>query len=253
MKTLIILAFILIALLTVLSNGQTSNIAYNAGTTIDVGAGADICADAIIINGTYTGGGTICSGALPVSLSSFTFGIVNKRDVMLSWVTEWEVNNSGFDIERKKSGNEGIWQKTGFVTGSGTTNEPKMYSYKDEKLSAGKYEYRLKQVDFNGGYEYFSLADAVDISPPKNFELGQNYPNPGNPKSKINFELPVEGRVTIKIYDITGREVITLLDEIRKADYYTIEFNGINLASGVYFYRIESGIYKDTKKMILVK
>ena len=124
-------------------------------------------------------------------------------------------------------------------------------------MKAGNYQYRLKQIDFNGNYEYFSLESDVSINPPGNFEMSQNYPNPSNPNSKINFEMPVNGRVTIKVYDITGREVITLLDENREADYYTIEFNGSNVASGVYFYRIlaegEGKSFTKTLKMILIK
>ncbi len=236
-----------------------SQILYNPGSIIDVGSGADVCADDIIINGTYSGTGTICTGALPVSLSSFTSS-VNKRDVTLMWVTEWELNNSGFDIERReviKPGETSVWQKITFIEGHGTSNVSNGYLYKNEKLKAGNYQYRLKQIDNNGNYEYFSLESDVSIDPPGNFEMGQNYPNPSNPNSKINFEMPVNGRVTIKVYDITGREVITLLDENREADYYTVEFNGSNVASGVYFYRIlaegEGKSFTKTLKMILVK
>jgi len=87
--------------------------------------------------------------------------------------------------------------------------------------------------------------------------MGQNYPNPGNPKCKINFEMPVNGKVTIKLYDITGSEVYTLLNETREADYYTVEFDGSNIASGVYFYRIiasgEGQSFTKTMKMVIVK
>jgi hypothetical protein len=236
-----------------------SQILYNPGSIIDVGSGADVCADAIIINGTYSGTGTICTGALPVSLSSFTSS-VNKRDVTLMWVTEWELNNSGFDIERReviKPGETSAWQKITFIQGHGTSNVSNGYLYKNEKLKAGNYQYRLKQIDYNGNFEYFSLEPDVSINPPGNFKMSQNYPNPSNPKSKINFEMPVNGKVTIKVYDITGREVITLLDETREADYYTVEFDGTNLASGAYFYRIisegEGKSFTKTLKMILVK
>jgi hypothetical protein len=236
-----------------------SQILYNPGSIIDVGSGADVCADAIIINGTYSGTGTICTGALPVSLSSFTSS-VNKRDVTLMWVTEWELNNSGFDIERReviKPGETSAWQKITFIQGHGTSNVSNGYLYKNEKLKAGNYQYRLKQIDYNGNFEYFSLESDVSINPPGNFKMSQNYPNPSNPKSKINFEMPVNGKVTIKVYDITGREVITLLDETREADYYTVEFDGTNLASGAYFYRIisegEGKSFTKTLKMILVK
>ncbi len=235
-----------------------SDINFGTGTIVDIQSGADVCATNIYINGTYTGSGTICTGALPVSLSSFTSS-VNKRDVTLMWVTEWEMNNSGFDIERTNVTSNGVgqWMKVAFVPGNGTSNVSNGYLFKDEKLKAGNYRYRLKQIDYNGNFEYFMLETDVTINPPHNFEMSQNYPNPSNPNSKINFEIPVDGRVTIKVYDIVGREIITLLDETRQADYYTVEFDGSNLASGVYFYRIavegNAQHFTKTLKMILVK
>ena len=263
MKTIIILIFILASLLTYMAEAQTSSsITYDAGTSVEVQTGADVCANNIYINGSWSGGGSICTGALPVSLSSFTSS-VNKRDVTLMWVTEWELNNSGFDIERKLTPFDppergtSEWKKIAFIPGHGTSNVSNGYLFKDEKLKAGTYQYRLKQIDFNGNYEYFSLESDISINPPGNFEMSQNYPNPSNPNSKINFELPVTGKVNIKIYDIIGREVMSLIDETREADYYTVEFDGSNLASGVYFYRIyaegEGQRFTKTMKMIIVK
>ena len=259
MKTIITIILIISGLSVQSAYGQAySSITYDAGTSINIGSTADECADNIIINGSFSGGGTICSGALPVSLSSFTH-TANKRDVTLLWVTEWEINNSGFDIERGNITPVGIgeWKKIAFVQGRGTSNVSNGYMFKDEKLKTGIYKYRLKQIDFNGNYEYFDLNTDVSIQPPGKFEMSQNYPNPSNPKCKINFEIPISGRINMKVYDITGREVITLLDETREADYYTIEFDGSNLSSGVYFYRIyaegEGQKFTKTMKMVLVK
>ena len=247
--------FILILFLSAISFYSQSNITYDASTQVDVGAGADVCADAININGTWSGTGTICSGALPVSLSSFTYS-ADKRTVTLMWVTEWELNNKGFRVERAIN-SDNLWKEIAYIDGKGTSNVSNGYMYKDEKLKASEYKYRLKQEDYNGNYEYYELGSVVKISPPVNFYMGQNYPNPGNPKCKINFEMPVNGKVTIKLYDITGSEVYTLLNETREADYYTIEFDGSNIASGVYFYRIfasgEGQSYTKTMKMVIVK
>lgn len=256
MKLFIISAVILFSWSIHTTYGQTtSTITYDAGTSINIGTGADECANNILINGTYSGGGTFCSGPLPVSLSSFTYSAHN-RSVTLMWVTEWEMNNFGFRIERFRI-DENIWKEISFVEGHGTSNTSNGYLFKDENLNAGAYKYRLKQIDFNGNYEYFDLGSSVNIQPPGNFEMSQNYPNPSNPKSKINFEIPVSGRVNIKVYDITGKEAITLLDETRPADYYTIDFDGSNLSSGVYFYRIyaegEGKKFTKTMKMVLVK
>ncbi|HJY64415.1 MAG TPA: T9SS type A sorting domain-containing protein [Ignavibacteria bacterium] len=233
-----------------------SSITYEAGTNMEIQSGADVCADAIYVNGSFTGTGTICQGALPVLLSSFTFS-VNKNNVTLSWQTEAELNNSGFDIERKELKDNSIWVKAGFVTGNGTVNEQKFYTFEDKKIKTGKYKYRLKQIDYNGYYEYFSLDGDVSIEAPGKFSISQNYPNPSNPKSKIDYELPFKGKISIIVYDILGKEVAALVNEIKDEGYYTAEFDGSNLASGVYFYRInaESGIlnFSKTLKMILVK
>jgi len=256
MKTTIILVFILLALLTYMTKAQVySDITYDVSTSVEVQSGADVCANDIYINGTWSGGGSICTGALPVSLSSFTHS-ADKRNVTLMWVTEWELNNKGFRVERTFAA-ENSWKEIAFIEGKGTSNVSSGYIYRDEKLKAAEYKYRIKQEDFNGNYEYYDLGTVVKISPPKNFDMGQNYPNPGNPNTKINFEMPVNGKINIKVYDLLGREVFTLLNENREADYYTLEFNGSNIASGVYFYRIhaegEGQNFTKTMKMVIVK
>ncbi|HEY3251717.1 MAG TPA: T9SS type A sorting domain-containing protein, partial [Ignavibacteria bacterium] len=144
-----------------------------------------------------------------------------------------------------------------FIAGHGTTNEPHSYSFEDKKLQVSSYKYRLKQIDYTGSYEYYELANNVVIEAPRAFTMGQNYPNPSNPKSKIDYEIPITGKVSIKLYDILGQEVYTIVNESKEAGYYTAEFNGTNLASGVYFYRIivegAAQNFSKTLKMILVK
>jgi len=192
---------------------------------------------------------------LPVQLASFTSS-VNNRDVKLDWKTESEINNAGFDIERCVFGSN-QWLKAGYIAGKGNSNSPVNYTFEDKKLNSGKYNYRLKQIDNNGNFEYFALSNAVEVGLPTKFELSQNYPNPFNPVTKIDFSLPLDAKVSIKLYDITGREVKTLVNESRTAGYYTVQFNASDLSSGTYFYRImtksSSADYIMTKKMVLVK
>lgn len=256
MKTSILFSIALYILFTGPSNGQTtSSITYDAGSSIEVQAGADICATNIIINGAWSGGGTICSGALPVTLSSFT-STVEKNNVSLYWTTETEINNSGFRIERMNI-KDNPWKEIWFVAGHGTTNEPRNYSFEDKKLQTAVYRYRIKQLDYNGNFEYFNLETDVNISAPNVFSISQNYPNPSNPKSKIDYEIPFTGKVTIKVYDLLGRELLMLVNETKDAGYYVTEFDGSNMASGVYFYRITADspekTFTKTLKMILVK
>lgn len=192
---------------------------------------------------------------LPVSLASFTSS-VNGRDVRLSWKTESETNNAGFEIERSEA-DMNQWVKAGYVSGKGTISTPTTYTFEDKKLTSGKFNYRLKQIDNNGNFEYHALSNVVEIGLPTKFELSQNYPNPFNPVTKIDFSLPLDAKVSIKLYDITGREIKTLVNDQRTAGYYTVQFNGSDISSGTYFYRImtkSSGAdYIMTKKMVLIK
>jgi len=176
---------------------------------------------------------------LPVELASFTSAI-SGRNVTLNWSTVSELNNSGFDIEKsivKGQTSEG-WSKIGFINGSGTISEPQNYSFTDKNLATGKYKYRLKQIDFNGNFEYFELAEEVSIGIPDKYELSQNYPNPFNPVTNLEYSIAKLGFVSLKIYDVLGRELVTLVNEIKEPGYYKIQFNASNLSSGVYFYRL---------------
>ncbi|MBS1493009.1 MAG: T9SS type A sorting domain-containing protein [Bacteroidetes bacterium] len=190
---------------------------------------------------------------LPVELSSFVSN-VNRNIVTLNWTTASEQNNKGFSVERTKSGNELQWSEVKFVNGAGTSNTATNYSFEDKNLQTAKYKYRLKQVDFNGNYKYYDLANEVEVGVPNKFEISQNYPNPFNPTTKINFALPIDSKVMLKVYDMTGREVSSLLNgELKPAGYYTIDFNGTGFASGLYIYRIQTDNESVSKKMVLVK
>jgi hypothetical protein len=210
---------------------------------------------------------SIAGDPLPVHISSFNASNESLRDVVLTWVTEDEINNAGFDVERRSVRNSAgsgessysPWQKICFIQGYGTTFESHFYNLTDYKLNTGKYEYRLKQLDNNGNFEYFNLQNPaiVEIGTPVSAEIGQNYPNPSNPKCRIDYQLPYAAEVSIKVFDITGREVITLVNEHKTEGYYTTEFDGTGLATGIYFYRTifegNNEKFSSTKKMIIVK
>jgi hypothetical protein len=194
---------------------------------------------------------------LPVQLSTFSSSL-NGRDVNLLWKTDKESNNAGFDVERAEVRNQNSeYKKIGFVPWKGSSNIPVNYIFEYKKLNSGKYNYRLKQIDYNGNFEYHNLTTIVDVSLPTKFNLSQNYPNPFNPTTKIDFDLPFDSKVSIILYDITGREVKTLVNDTRTAGFHTVQFNASGLSSGTYFYRIMTksncGDYVITKKMILVK
>lgn len=192
--------------------------------------------------------------SLPVNLVSFTSSVIGNN-VELNWATSNEINNEGFEIERRVIGLTGAetWQKIGFVQGNGNTSETKEYSYFDKGLSSGKFAYRLKQIDYNGNFEYFELTNEVIIGVPGSIRLSQNYPNPFNPVTRISFEIPNKMNVKLNVYDVTGKLVSQLLNREIEGGYYEYRFDGSNLSSGVYYYRLETGSFTETKKMLLVK
>jgi len=187
---------------------------------------------------------------LPVELSSFV-SVINNSSVTLNWATASETNNSGFDIER--SSVNGTWSKIANVSGNGTSAIGHNYTYTDRNLSSGIYNYRLKQIDFNGNYEYFNLSSEVNIGIPVKYDLSQNYPNPFNPSTVINYDLPFDGNVSLKIFDMSGKELMTLVNEVKTAGYYSVNFNASDLSSGVYFYTISADNFTATKKMVLLR
>ena len=189
--------------------------------------------------------------ALSVELTSLNY-LINDNTVTLIWQTSGEINNRGFEVERKPT--EGIkWTKIGFTEGHGTQNNLNDYSFSDRNLNSGKYNYRLKQTDLNGNFEYFNLISEVIISAPDKFELKQNYPNPFNPVTHLEFGISNMGLVSLIVYDISGKEVRTLVNEIKEAGYYSVKFNGSDLSSGIYFYKLQYAGKEVTKKMLLLK
>jgi hypothetical protein len=190
------------------------------------------------------------SDNIPVELTGFTSS-VDEKSVTLNWSTASEENNSGFQIERKQS--NGVWNNIGFVTGKGTTTETSKYFFTDKNLSNGFYNYRLKQIDYDGSFKYYNLNSEVDINLVNTFELSQNFPNPFNPSTVINWQIANDGFVTLRVYDITGKEVALIVNNEMKAGKHSINFNAGNLSSGTYFYELRSGDFKVIKKLLLMK
>jgi hypothetical protein len=190
---------------------------------------------------------------VPVELTSFTATAIGPN-VTLNWTTATETNNQGFHIERS---NGGEFTSVGFVAGYGTTSETQNYSFVDRNVQTGTYSYRLKQVDYDGTFEYSDVVE-VEVGAPAEFALDQNYPNPFNPSTKINFRLAADSKVSLKVFDVLGQEVMTLINNDLSAGSHQVEFDASNLNSGVYFYKIEATgnngtNFSDVKKMILTK
>jgi hypothetical protein len=188
---------------------------------------------------------------VPVELTIFTAN-ANNNTTILQWTTATEKNNKGFFIERKLS--TGEFSAVNFINGFGTSSEQHNYSYIDNNLKPGKYFYRLRQVDLDGTATVSNIIE-VNISQPVDYNLSQNYPNPFNPSTIINFSIPKAGIVTMNVYDVLGKKVATLINEKKDAGSYSVELNasGFGMSSGVYFYTLEAGSFKSTKKMIMIK
>ena len=208
--------------------------------------------------------GQLGNPVIPVELVSF-IASVSMNNVNLKWTVGSEVNNAGFEIERKvfslPAGQTGPqsavsnfeFERIGFVDGKGTTTESTTYSFVDNNVTPGSYKYRIKQIDFDGSFEYYNLAESVEVGVPNRFELSQNYPNPFNPTTTISWQAPVSGKHTIKVYDVVGNEIATLLDKVMEAGYHSLEFNAANFASGVYYCRLQADNNVQLIKMILLK
>ena len=187
---------------------------------------------------------------VPVELNSFS-GYASGNVVSLNWITATELNNSGFQVERKSESTQ--WSNVGFVQGHGTTSESQYYSFVDGNLRPGTYSYRLKQVDYNGAYKYYELGETMEAGVINSFDLSQNYPNPFNPATSITWQIPAASHVVLKVYNLLGKEIAVLVNGEKPAGSYETEFNASNLPSGTYFYTLQAGNFVQTKKMILLK
>ncbi len=178
------------------------------------------------------------NNVIPVELRSFTASCIDNS-VHLKWETETETNNYGFEVQRTLTG-EDRWQNIAFIPGRGTTTEPGDYSYIDENLPAGVYKYRLKQIDFDGS-STLSEEVKVEVISSGGYTLGQNYPNPFNPVTVINYAVPAQSRVSIRILDVLGNEIETLVDEEKPAGNYEVSWNAANYAQRSLFLQAKIG------------
>lgn len=178
------------------------------------------------------------STTLPVELVKFK-GLINNQSVVLEWTTASELNNAGFDVEFTNEAG-GSFDKIGFIAGSGTSTETIQYKYNHtaDGFEGQTLYYRLKQLDFDGTFEYSDVV-AVTLPMTPSTVLHPAYPNPFNPSTTISFTLPVEGKVLLSVYDASGRVVQELVNEVRPSGYHSEQFQAAeDMASGMYLYRL---------------
>jgi len=187
----------------------------------------------------------------PVELTSFNSSI-SGNDVLLNWITSSENNNTGFEIQRKNIQNN-IWNSLDFIPGQINSSQNTVYNYTDINLEAGSYNYRLKQIDLNGNFEYFNLTETVRIGSPESFYVSQNYPNPFNPVTKINYNLPTSSHLKISVFDNRGKLVKVLQDGFSASGYYEISIDASELTSGLYYCNFEYGNNTISRKIVVLK
>lgn len=187
---------------------------------------------------------------IPVELTSFTGNVNNLGQVILNWQTATELNNQGFEIERRTESSE--FRTIGFVEGAGTVTETRNYSYIDKSVEQGINIYRLKQIDFDGTFAYSDEVE-VDVTAPLTFDLAQNYPNPFNPSTSIKYSVPEASNVKLSVYNLVGEEVAVLVNGFVQAGTFEVSFDASNLSTGVYLYKLQSANSVQTKKMMLLK
>ena len=263
--------FLFYFILSSLSIAQ-SYIIIQSGNSIFVPMGSRFCTDNIIVEDganyiTQDKSGT-CENTvvkrigkiLPhIELISFTAGIDANKNIMIKWETVAEINNYGFNIERKQE--TGDWTKIGFVASNGNSNLKVPYTFIDKSSQPDvNYDYRLLQINSDNSFSVLNTIK-VKASSPEEYFLSQNFPNPFNPTTKIKYSIPpsIDANlsstinVQIKVYDVLGKEVATLINEDKSAGKYEITFNAANFPSGIYFYKFQAGNFTQTKKMILLR
>ena len=195
------------------------------------------------------------STSIPVELTSFTTS-VGDGNVVLNWITATELNNAGFEIQKGNHTSTLLsvteWESIGFVNGNGTSTETHTYSFTDQNPVTGKSYYRLKQIDFDGSYEYSNVIE-VNLTLPIEFSLEQNYPNPFNPITSIQYTISSKQYVQLLVYNVLGKEIAMLVNEEKPAGNYEVKFDASKLSSGVYFYQLQAGDFIEIKKMLLMK
>jgi len=224
------------------------------------GASATLYGSALYMNPQRTAGvyWAVGSGSValknisyPVPVELVAFGASVKDGIVrLSWKTASELNNVGFDIERRSENS--TWSKIGFVAGLGTSTAGSEYVYFDKSAAAGKYSYRLRQVDYDGTAEYSGVIE-VDLNTPFTFALDQNYPNPFNPVTTVKYQVAEKVLICLKVYDVIGNEVSALVNQEQDAGTYTVRFDAAKTASGIYICKLSAGKFEKSVKMMLLK
>jgi hypothetical protein len=201
------------------------------------------------------------ASALPIQLSAFYGSVNSENNVVVEWTTISEVNSLGFYVERRNENEQTFHAVSDLIPGAGTSSEEHLYVWMDANTEAGRFYYRLRQIDVESACSYSNEIKIVvtgalavkEVNMPRGFAIEQNYPNPFNPVTRINYQIPVTAFVTVKVYNVLGQEVAVLVDGQQEPGYKFASFDAAGLASGTYYYRLQAGSYNEVKKMLLLR
>ncbi len=196
---------------------------------------------------------------VPVELAAFSANVAGRK-IILTWSTASESNNLGFEVERNKGDG---WKSLTFIEGRINSVTNTGYKFIDDfqfSSYSGKVNYRLKQIDLNGGIKYSTQISVEADFTPKEFALYQNFPNPFNPSTTVRFALPVESKVKIEIFNLIGETINVPVKEVLAAGYHQYRWTPANLPSGVYLIRLsavpvsgEKSSFSEVKKILFTK
>ncbi len=193
-------------------------------------------------------------GALPVDLLSFG-ATVDGMDVILDWETASETNNAGFEVQTQ---NGAMWDVLGFLEGHGTTTETQAYSYRVVNVGVGTHVFRLKQIDFDGNFEYFGDIEITEveatIETPGVYQVASAYPNPFNAQSQFTLAVAHAQQVTVELFNTLGRQIAVLFDGSVEANrVQSVTIDGTELPSGIYVVRVNGERFSEVQRVSLVK
>jgi hypothetical protein len=224
-----------------------SNISFTPCSEVGVG----LCEN----EGTYTPDVVyvvegLSSSALPVELTAFE-ALRSGENVTLGWRTASETNNSGFEVQHRRDGES--WSTLTFVEGAGTTTNPQSYRYQTDELKYGTHKFRLTQVDRDGSQSKSETVN-VQFSLISAYEISKVSPHPVQRTASLDLTVKNKQRVTVRVYDLLGREQGVLLSKTLPADQTeSLRLDASRLPSGQYFLRIEGESFRETRRMTVVK
>lgn len=199
--------------------------------------------------------GIDAGSVLPVELTSFTARPDGERAV-LEWSTASETNNAGFEVQiQRPAEGEGAsgWEPLGFVDGSGTTSEPRTYRYKTDALETGRYRFRLKQIDYDGAFEYSPAVEVV-LALAETFQLSAPYPNPAEGRSQLSLTMARSQDVRVTLYNALGQRLAVVHDgPLAPNTTHTLPIDGRSLPSGLYFVQVRAETFQATRRITFIK